>query len=302
MKTLLKKTSGYKLPILAILGLAFALTVILGRKPVAPKDPIVSPPSTQYSASVGGIGIIEPQSEVISIGTEMPGVVRQVHVRVGQKVRKGTALFTQDERSIDAEIITLKANLEIAKIEEKNANASYAIAQQLSDPNAMSKDEFNKRQYASELAHAKVIQTTTQLEQAMITKKRLTTRAPIDGEILSLNVRPGEFATAGVASDPLIRMGNTNILHVRVDIDEDQARYITETAKAIAIKRGETGHEIPLKFVRFEPYVRPKQNLAVAGQRVDTRVLQVVFAITENDKKGFVGQQVDVFIQKETTK
>jgi HlyD family secretion protein len=302
MKTLLKKTSGYKLPLIAILGLAFAFMTILGRKPTPAKEPIVSPPSSQYSNSIGGIGIIEPQSEVINIGTEISGIVRDVYVKVGQKIRKGSPLFSQDSRSIDAEILTLQATLEMTKVQENDANATYAMAQQLSDPRAMSKDEFNKRKYAAELARAAVIQTQAQLQQAITTKKRLTTRAPIDGEILSLNVRPGEFAAAGTAGEPLIRMGDTQTLNVRVDIDEEQARYVQKNAKAIAFKRGDTGHELALTFVRFEPYIRPKQNLAVAGQRVDTRVLQVIFAITDTDQTSFVGQQVDVFIQKETDK
>jgi HlyD family secretion protein len=302
MKTLFKKTSGYKLPLIAILGLAFAFMTILNRKPIPAKDPIMPPPSSQYSNSIGGIGIIEPQSEVISIGTETAGIVRDVYVSVGQKVRKGSPLFSQDSRSIDAEIVTLKATLDMAKIQESDANATYALAKQLSDPRAMSKDEFNKRKYAAELARAKVIQTQAQLQQALTTKKRLTTKAPIDGEILSINVRPGEFAGAGNSGEPLIRMGDTTTLHVRVDIDEEQSRYVSKNAKAIAIKRGETGNELALTFVRVEPYVRPKQNLAVSGQRVDTRVLQVIFAITDTETTSFVGQQVDVFIEKEAAK
>ena len=53
----------------------------------------------------------------------------------------------------------------------------------------------------------------------------------------------------------------------------------------------------PLKFVRIEPYVVPKKSLTGDNtERVDTRVLQVIYAIDTTGKRLFVGQQLDVFI------
>jgi hypothetical protein len=49
--------------------------------------------------------------------------------------------------------------------------------------------------------------------------------------------------------------------------------------------------------VRVEPYVVPKQSLTGDNrERVDTRVLQVVYAVEGESPDLFVGQQVDVFI------
>lgn len=63
------------------------------------------------------------------------------------------------------------------------------------------------------------------------------------------------------------------------------------------MKRGDPSKTYPLRFVRFEPYIAPKKNLAVAGQRVDTRVLQVIYALPAEAKDFFIGQQMDVFVQ-----
>ena len=50
--------------------------------------------------------------------------------------------------------------------------------------------------------------------------------------------------------------------------------------------------------MRVEPYVIPKQSLTGDNrERVDTRVLQVVYAVEEDSPQLFVGQQVDVFIE-----
>jgi hypothetical protein len=49
--------------------------------------------------------------------------------------------------------------------------------------------------------------------------------------------------------------------------------------------------------VRFEPFVVPKKSLTGdSTERVDTRVLQVIYRIEDNKLPLFVGQQMDVFI------
>ena len=51
-----------------------------------------------------------------------------------------------------------------------------------------------------------------------------------------------------------------------------------------------------MRFIRFEPYVIPKKNLTGdSTERVDTRVLQVIFALEKNAPV-FAGHQMDVVI------
>jgi hypothetical protein len=52
-----------------------------------------------------------------------------------------------------------------------------------------------------------------------------------------------------------------------------------------------------LRFVRVEPMVVPKKSLTGDNtERVDTRVLQVIYAIERSEYPAYVGQQLDVFI------
>jgi hypothetical protein len=54
---------------------------------------------------------------------------------------------------------------------------------------------------------------------------------------------------------------------------------------------------VPLQFVRFEPYVVPKKSLTGdSTERVDTRVLQVLYSFNRDTLPLYVGQQMDVFI------
>jgi hypothetical protein len=52
-----------------------------------------------------------------------------------------------------------------------------------------------------------------------------------------------------------------------------------------------------LEFVRFEPYVVPKVSLTGSStERVDTRVLEVIYRFKDPTTNVFDGQQMDVYI------
>ena len=292
----LKQTKGWKLPAIAAVGVLFALTSVLSRKETAAKVPLTSPPQAEFARSVAGIGIVEPKSELIAIGVELPGVVRTVHVKVGDTVKAGDPLFSIDQRDIDAQIKILQTTLDSAKVQAEDADAQFAIVNAIDDKRAVAKDDFNRRKFGKALALIRVEGIKAELEQANTTKERLTVKAPIDGRILEVEVRPGEYAQAGAQATPLVRMGDVSRLHVRVEIDEQNAQSVRPDSQAKGFTRGNTQRAVPLSFVRFEPYVRPKQNLAVVGQRVDTHVMQVIYALPPDENAIFVGQQMDVFI------
>ncbi|MGQ0636775.1 MAG: HlyD family secretion protein [Planctomycetaceae bacterium] len=143
---------------------------------------------------------------------------------------------------------------------------------------------------AVEQARAQVDQTRTELE-------RLTVTAPVAGVILQVNVRPGEFVSQP-SSEKLMILGNIEPLHVRVDIDEAEIPRYRLGQPAWGFVRGDAERPMPLEFVRVEPYVVPKRSLTGSStERVDTRVLQAIYAVASADSALYVGQQLDVFIE-----
>ena len=147
-----------------------------------------------------------------------------------------------------------------------------------------------------EIARAEVAEAQSQVERVEADIDRTRVTAPIAGEILQCKVRLGEYAQTGPLAQPLILMGATSQLNVRADVDEQDAWRVKGGAGALASVRGDSSHRYGLRFVRFEPYVIPKKNLTGdSTERVDTRVLQVIFALDKNAPV-YAGQQMDVFI------
>jgi hypothetical protein len=94
-----------------------------------------------------------------------------------------------------------------------------------------------------------------------------------------VKIRLGEYAPAGALATPLMLIGDTKTLHVRVDVDENDAWRVGKNSRATAYVRGNRNIKTDLTFFRIEPYVVPKKSLTGdSTERVDTRVLQVLYS------------------------
>jgi HlyD family secretion protein len=155
------------------------------------------------------------------------------------------------------------------------------------------KPEIEVARAAAAAAEARVEAQKTELD-------RLVVRAPVAGTVLRVDVRPGEYAPAASTS-PLILLGDVERMHVRIDIDENDAWRFRPGARAEGFVRGNRDLKTALEFVRVEPYVLPKKSLTGdSTERVDTRVLQVLYSFDPKSLAVYVGQQMDVFIESAT--
>jgi HlyD family secretion protein len=160
------------------------------------------------------------------------------------------------------------------------------------------------------IAQASIDQAAAGVKQTETEIQRLTATAPhvrwkpddtpddsgTEYEVLQVNIRPGEYV-ANTPGNALIVLGYVGRLHVRVDLDENDIARFRTTFTGKARLRGNPDAEFPLTFVRVDPFVIPKKSLTGANtERVDTRVLQVIYAIDTKGVPLFVGQQMDVFL------
>jgi HlyD family secretion protein len=221
-----------------------------------------------------------------------------------------------------------KAQVEVAQANLRQQEDRYKRYEKLVGPGAVAPQDFVDSKQAYEAARAQlalaranlalleagawepdkaiaaanVSQARAQVEQARTTLALTQVRTPVDGTILQVNVRPGEYVST-FGGQSLILMGNLAPLHVRVNVDEEDIPRLKLDRPARARIRGDADQEeVPLSFVRLEPYVVPKMSLTGSNvERVDTRVAQVIYAVDPGSKavrehKIMVGQLVDVFI------
>lgn len=292
----------YIWPLLALVGVVLAvITVTHGDKRAPQARPFSASPQSPYQTFVAGSGIVEASTGNISIGTPITGIVARIFVHIGSSVNKGDPLFALDDRVQRAELATGHATVQVAEAQLAEANYSYRLTDALVAKHFISASEHEEKYIAVQKATAQLAQARAELNSSEIALQRLTVRAPVNGEVLQLNAHLGEAASVAAASagqPPLILLGKVTPLHVRVDVDENDAWRILAGASATGYLRGHKESKATLKFVRFEPYVVPKKSLTGdTTERADTRVLQVIFSFDRGDLPIFVGQQMDVFIE-----
>ena len=306
------------LPIIALIGVLVAAYFIFRD---LPDRELTEPEQTPLTATgelangprVAGAGIVEPSSEIIDIGTALSGLVTDLRVTPGDFVDMGQPLFVVDQRAARARLSEANAAIAEARAAIAEAKTARDTAQQqldlyaaIEDTAAVSRTEVIRAEGSAasaasrlQLSQARLAAAQAAAGSARTELERLTVRAPIAGEILAVNIRPGEFvSTMGANSEPFIRMGETRPLHIRIDIDEDEATRVAQGQPAIVSPRGAAGQRFEATFVRAEPLVVPKRSLTnSAAERVDVRVLQMIFALPAEAREVFrVGQQVDAFI------
>lgn len=288
----------YILPILAIAGVALGIYAArLSSKVTPAAAPVSEASQSPYSNFVAGAGLVEASTENIAIGTQLAGIVSRIYVQVGSAVRAGDPLFTLDERSTRADLVVRQAALKVAEADLADARYELKLAEALALDNVVSVEQRDRSRIAVQKAESQVAQAQANLQSGQTQLDLLTVRAPVDGQILQLKIHRGEFATPGVLTQPLIVLGSTQPLAVRVDVDENDAWRVHTGARAVAYLRGNKDITTPLAFVRFEPYVIPKKSLTGdSTERVDTRVLQIIFTFDPCSLPIFVGQQMDIFI------
>jgi HlyD family secretion protein len=342
----------FLLPLLAVAFLAFAILHVVQASQTYPDPPPpAEPPRTPFGHTVAGAGLVEAETENISVGSALAGVVLEVYVpveKVGQHVKVGDPLFRVDDRHLKAQLAYQEAALAVAQAQlgklqqqprpeelppsaAKVATAQVNVrlqedlaerAKRLRPSGAMPVEETTQRLLALEaarqqlaqaqgehallkagawqpdldIARAAVAQAEAQIRQTRTELDRALVRAPVDGEVLKVYVHPGEYVGAQ-PGQALVVLGHLGRLHVRVDISEHDIDRFRTGAGARALTRGQGRQEYPLHFVRVEPFVVPKKSLTGDNtERVDTRVLQVIYALEGAEGRVFVGQQLDVFL------
>ncbi|AIF47944.1 efflux RND transporter periplasmic adaptor subunit [Dyella japonica] len=295
--------ASYLIPALAVLGVGITVALIVfddqGHAPA-----VTAPanfPAIPYAAYVAGPGVVESQAENIAIGSPVSGIVTAIAVTWGQRVDAGAPLFQLDKRDLEAQLMPAAARMQEARAAAEQAAGQLKVAEQVPDPRAVSTEEMKNRRAHVAMASAAVASAQAEVDRLRKELELRTVRAPVAGKVLQINIHPGE-SVPGAGNTPLMLLGDDRRLWVRANIDQNDAWRVQAGARATAFFRGNARLSIPLRFERIEPTIIPRA--VVTGdstERVDSRVLQVVYSFDPARMPIYVGQWMDVYIEAPAT-
>lgn len=287
--------------ILAILGIISALLLVKEGSKSSPESANIIEPLKKPAVDViSAAGIIESYEENFNIGAPESGIIEEIYVNVGDSVEKGDPLFKIDSNSLEADLKINQSKESIAQAELLLIQGQLEHLEAVRNHQAISKLDLSFKKNEETLAKARLQLAQMEKEKTLYQIQRLLICSPISGTVLQRNIRKGEFLHNTDTATPPMIIGNTNLLQVRADIDEQNVIYLVPGASGVACPKNSPDLRISLKYLRIEPYVIPKKSLTGSSkEKVDTRVLQVIYTFEPTkDLSLYVGQQVELYIEK----
>lgn len=143
----------------------------------------------------------------VKLTTPVSGVVKEVYVQAGQKVKKGDKLLALDDTRFKARVMEAEAGLMRVKQEAEDAEREFRRAQELFDRGVSSTTEFD----AARLKHARATANAREAEaRLIIARKNLedsVLRAPFDGVVKVREAEPGMYVPAELNPPTLVILG-----------------------------------------------------------------------------------------------
>ena len=191
----------------ALLGLAliFAGLAACNKKPEANFERPPAPVTVARAAArdvpvyIDAVGKTVAR-EVVSVQPQVSGRVTQIHFTDGANVKIGDLLFTIDPRPYQAQLNQAEANVAQAEAALSLAKVNFARVEKVSDPRAVSRQDFDARKSAVESAEATLKQNRAAVENARLNLEYCTIRSPINGRAGQRAVDVGNVVSANNGS------------------------------------------------------------------------------------------------------
>lgn len=168
------------------------------------------------------VGTIESE-HVVSVRPQVSGLLTQVMVKEGDRVKAGQVLFRIDSRTFDASVNQAKA-----AVARDQANLELARANERRLKPLLDRDFITRAEYETVVANvaaleAQVAANKAQLEQVQVQLDYTYIRATIDGRLGALSVRAGNLVSAstGSTSVPLVTINRTNPVLVSFNVAQE---------------------------------------------------------------------------------
>ena len=211
-------------------------------------------------------GVLEA-SALVSVGAEVSGNIKAVHVTLGQQVSRGDLIAEIDSLNQENAVKSAEAALAGIQAQKRNQQAGLATAQanltrqqQLSASSLVSQTALETAQASVEQALAQIDQLDAQIAQAELTVEsaelnlaRTQIVAPADGTVVALLVEEGQTLNANSATPTIAKIANLDTMVIKAEISEADVVKVEAGQKVYFTILGEPDTRIEATLREIEP-------------------------------------------------
>ena len=224
--------------------------------------------TTEWQPKLSSVGNVRAFRGV-ELSTEVAGLVASVPIKSGQDVKEGELLIKLNDTSDVAQLNSLKAMADLAKVINERDRQQLAIQ-------AISKNVFD-----TSAADAKSKQAQVEQQTALVAKKNL--KAPFSGRVGIVSINPGQYVNSG---DKLLTLQTLDPIFVDFNLPQNNAEQI-QVGQVVEVT---TDAFKDASFTGKITAVSPKVD-------TNTRNIQVEAQLANPDKKILPGMFANVNIK-----
>lgn len=231
----LKNISSKRWWLMALLVIAAVIgTWWLMRKPEALPQVITSPVArADLEDAVLATGVIEAAKQV-SVGAQVSGQIKRLHVRLGDTVRQGQLIAeidatpqTNNLRNAQAQVMSLQAQLAVRQANLQQGQLAFNRQQTMLKAQATSQAEFEAAKANLAVASAELKALQAQLAQAQIAVDTARVNlgytrivAPMSGVVVAVIAEEGRTVNANQSAPTIIKLANLDTVQIKAQVSE----------------------------------------------------------------------------------
>lgn len=211
-------------------------------------------------------GVLEANS-LVTVGAEVSGRIKAVHVKLGDTVKAGDLLVELDSLDQENAVKTAEASLKGVEAQKRYQEATLATAEAsltrnkaLSTNSLISQTDLETAQAAVDSAAVQIDQLDAQITQAELsvdTAKlnlaRTQITAPSDGTIVALLVEAGQTVNANSTSPTIAKLADLDTMVIKAEISEADVVRVEAGQRVYFTILGEPDVKIDATLREVEP-------------------------------------------------
>jgi len=226
----------------------FCGATVLAQEPPPAKVGVTAISQREVAENKAFLGILY-YDRTSNVSSEVAGLVENISVREGDRVRKSSPLVRLNTDLLDKKIAISRTRIEQIELRIRHAEKNYQRLDTLYAEQGVSEKDFDDA-YFTYQEYGKDKQTAEkELEELLLQKEKSVIKAPYDGVILEKNVDAGDWVQQG---KQLVRIGSTDDLFVRVPVAETVLRFITVKTK-VPVEINAFNQEVEGTIEDFDP-------------------------------------------------
>jgi macrolide-specific efflux system membrane fusion protein len=199
----------------------FYFVRVSAERPAIPPAPTVRPQRRMIGNPVNATGTVRLRvGSEVRVGSQLSGIVKQLHVTVGSHVEAGDVIAEIDDAPIQARLAQAEAQAEVDRATMERAKVNADRAKQLGSHGLIPVQQDQDLELAFAEAKAKYQKSLRDRDLVKVDLGYVQIRAPISGTVASVSTQEGETVAASFTAPTFVTIIGDNSLELVAMVDE----------------------------------------------------------------------------------